>query len=157
LQSVEITLKTTDDRGLSLRATSMDTSAIIDNISRTYIDKSPIHGFGLFAETFISEKTELCLLDGQIVPWDVYKDNQDVIEWNALPGEILLLRPWRTKYSLINHSRAPNLKVLSENDGGMRLRVVAIKDIQANEELLLDYRDEPLPAGYVSGHGATYL
>ena len=61
-------------------------------------------------------------------------------------------RAVRTKYSFINHSRKPNLRIEKE---GMIL--FTIKDIYCGEELLLDYREEPLREEYINGHGKTYL
>ena len=137
----------------------------IDNISFSYIDRSPIHGFGLFADENIRKGTLLGVLDGQVMAWDHYDRIADYfqkeigqsageifMEWNALSESVLLVRPFRTKYSLINHSRRPNLE-LHRNP----LRVVTTRDISANEELLLDYRDEPLRNSYLDGHGKTFL
>lgn len=130
----------------------------LNNIDGTSIALSPTHGLGLFATAVIPQGTCLATLDGQRVPWAIYaaaKLSQDQFnEWNALPGDMLLVRAFRTKYSFINHSRTPNCAVDTEDD---RVRVVALSEILPGEELLLDYRREPLPAGYVTGHGASYL
>ena len=137
----------------------------IDNISFSCIDRSQIHGFGLFADANIRKGTLLGVLDGQVMQWDLYDRivghlqhevgeaaSELFMEWNALSETVLLVRPFRTKYSLINHSRKPNLE-LHRNP----LRVVTIRDISANEELLLDYRDEPLRDSYLGGHGKAFL
>lgn len=139
-------------------------SNIIDNITHTEIKPSTVHGFGLFATEPITEGTILGVLDGQVINWDEYdrisaalslpsqaKENI-FMEWNALAEDTLLVRPLRTKYSFINHSRTPNT-VLRRNP----LRVVALRDLEAGEELLLDYRCEPLRKEYLEGHGKTYL
>ena len=147
-------------------ATDEDFRNIIDNISFTYIAPSTIHGMGLFARCQIKKGTILGTLDGQVMSWEQYgaimedirqhitKDDVPNLffEWNAIENETLLVRPFRTKYSFINHSRTPNV-ILQR----FPLRVVALTDINANEELLLDYRMEPLNNEYLTGHGRTYL
>lgn len=137
----------------------------IDNIAFSYIDRSRIHGFGLFADTNIPQGTELGRLDGQVMAWDLYdrivarfqreitaSAGELFMEWNALSETVLLVRPFRTKYSMINHSRKPNLKLRRDP-----FRVVTLRDISRNEELLLDYRDEPLRDSYIEGHGKAFL
>lgn len=141
-----------------------DWSLVIDNILWSEIAPSPIHGFGLFAEHSIPQGAILGFLDGQLMPWDDYDKLVDArnlssvlreaffMEWNALSEELLLVRPFRTKYSFINHSRNPNLQIEK-----LPLRVTALRDIAQGEELLLDYRCEPLRKEYLEGHGSTYL
>ena len=137
----------------------------IDNILFSYIDNSNIHGFGLFASEEIVPKTILGILDGQVMQWDKYdalshylKNKMDefqnyiFMEWNALDTETLLVRPFRTKYSYINHSYEPNIKIQYNP-----IRIEAIKKIQKDEELLLNYTNEPLRSDYMEGHGKTYL
>ena len=77
-------------------------------------------------------------------------------EWNALSEKELLFRPYRTKYSFINHSRQPNV-VLKTDPASHRLYLMVCQDIPSLSELTLDYRLEPLPIEYLKGHGATYL
>ncbi len=141
-----------------------DHSLVIDNIATGIIKKSPLHGYGLFAECDLAEDQIICVLDGQVMDWDFYdelvkaRNLSEVLteaffmEWNALSPNTLLVRPFRTKYSFINHSRTPNLRI-----SGWPLRVVAARTIEAGEELLLDYRKEPLRKEYLEGHGSTFL
>ena len=136
----------------------------IDNIAGTEIRESKIHGLGLFATKHIPTGVMLCKLDGQVVEYDAYQQtkirmnlnesalNSLFMEWNALSENKLLARMFRTKYSYINHSRLPNLKLI-----GSPPELWSVDDIQVGAELLLNYRDEQLPKNYVSGHGATYL
>ena len=126
---------------------------ILNNIPKTTIRESTIHGFGLFANDGFSNAQEICQLDGQKIAWSTYAKKKGFSgEWNATTGDILVVRPFRTKYFYINHSRTPNLRVL-ENP----LRIVTLRKIHAGEELLLDYRNEPLPEEYMTIHGSTYL
>ncbi len=134
-------------------------NGVIDNIAVGEISSSKIHGNGLFAIKDIHVGFKLAVLDGQEVPWDIYKltpkENDDAFnEWNAITPSLLLVRTFRTKYSYINHCRSPNCKV-NAYDGNVI--VMAISNIPAGEELTLDYRMEPLPHEYLMGHGASYL
>lgn len=131
------------------------------------IRNSPVHGFGLFALRKWSAGDVPCArLDGQVLSHDEYEQLQVRIapalgrmrnfffmEWNALPDNMLLARPFRTTYSYINHSPDPNLKV-SFNDG---LSLIALRDIHQDEEFTLDYRLEPLPRGYFETPYSGYL
>jgi SET domain-containing protein len=138
---------------------------LVDNISFSYLKQSELHGVGSFASQNIAKDTTLGILDGQVMPWEKYNSLEDSLkeqfgayknyifmEWNAIDEETLLVRPFRTKYSYINHSRTPNLALKYHP-----LRVVAIKDILKDEEFTLDYRQEKLNEKYLSGHGSTYL
>jgi hypothetical protein len=128
-------------------------SAVINNIANTNITHSTIHGHGLFSTKSFETGQELCLLDGQKIPWSIYSKKEGFSgEWNATTGDILVVRPFRTRYYYINHSRSPNLRVV-ENP----LRIMTLRNIKAGEELLLDYRAEPLPDEYLKMHGSTYL
>lgn len=128
---------------------------IINNIPGTTIGVSQVHGFGLFAGYEVSKGSLLAILDGQIIPWWLHEEKELTEEWNALPGGRILVRPYRTKYYYVNHSREPNLIVEWGADGEVSL--VAFQRIMVGEEFLLDYRKEPLPETYLKGHGATYL
>lgn len=137
----------------------------IDNIRDSIIKHSPIHAHGLFTTQTISRNSILGLLDGQVIDWEHYdklhffhlnhllEEIKDVfVEWNAIDEKTLLVRPFRTKYGYINHSRTPNCAIKHNP-----LRIVAIKEIGINKEITLDYRNEPLRKSYLEGHGKTYL
>lgn len=128
---------------------------VVDNIKSTYIADSQVHGYGLFCENKIPTGNILVCLDGQIIPWDLHEKLNLTSEWNALPDNRLLVRPYKTKYYFINHSRTPNVEVVRKDDE--QLQVMALRDLVAGEELTLDYRKEPLSEAYKNGHGATYL
>ena len=134
---------------------------VVDNIGNSEIRQSTIHGYGLFATQCVAEGDELAVLDGQVVTWasfDAFRqaklygqDGDDLcMEWNALSVDVLLVRPFRTKYSFINHSRTPSLRL--EN---RPLRLIAVRAITAGEEFTLDYRCEPLKDSYLQE--AKYL
>jgi SET domain-containing protein len=135
-----------------------------DNIKNTEILPSQIHGHGLFATKDILSGELLSKLDGQIVDYATFEkmkaeldldekaESALFMEWNGLPDDMLLVRMFRTKYSYINHSVTPNCKLL-----GSPPQVWSCCAIIKGEELTLDYRDEPLPGAYLTGHGASYL
>ena len=137
---------------------------VIDNIPSGLIAPSPIHNNGLFAARAIAKGEILGVLDGQVMNWDAYdqlvahldetheRAAELFLEWNCLSPDTLLVRPLRTKYSFINHSRVPNLELVP-----FPLRIVAKKEISAGEEFVLDYRKEPLRQEYLENHGRTYL
>lgn len=143
-----------------------DQQYVLDNVSFSYIKPSEIHGRGLFASQDLPEGMILGMLDGQVIPWDRYDELRAYVkehepdpviqflffEWNCLSETTLLVRPFRTKYSFINHSRTPNLTLVREP-----LRIVTLRPVKKDEEFLLDYREEPLRREYLEGHGSTYL
>jgi hypothetical protein len=127
---------------------------VVDNIVATEIRKSPIHGYGLFAQRRIARGSLLCTLDGQVVSWASFErmcaahpfehyDPYLLLEWNALEEDVLLVRPFRTKYSWINHSRSPNV-VLRKYP----VSLIALRAIESGEELRERRRtDGGLPDG----------
>lgn len=128
---------------------------VVDNIDGSDIRPSAIHGHGLFATREVAGGAVLAELDGQHVAQASFEafrraqpyggDSEDLcMEWNALSVDELLLRPFRTKYGFINHSRTPNLELAHGP-----LRLVAARRIAAGEEFTLDYRREPLPDSYL--------
>jgi uncharacterized protein len=123
---------------------------IIDNILFSEIKPSIIHGKGLFSQRFITKNSILGILDGQYLSYSPFF--LKAFEWNAIEENLLLIRPFRTKYGFINHNRAPNL-ILKQNP----LVIIALRDIQENEEMTLDYRKEPLPKSYIQGYGVNFL
>ncbi|MHB1665999.1 SET domain-containing protein-lysine N-methyltransferase [Thiomonas sp.] len=141
----------------------------LDLFPGTEIRNSGIHGFGLFATREVEAGRRLALLDGQVIRYDTYERlrawmapglgrlrTHFFMEWNALDQEHLLVRPFRTTYSFINHSDHPNLE-LRRTAGQPELELAAIREIQTGEEFVLDYRQESLPRGYFETPGAAYL
>ena len=137
--------------------------SVSDNIKNTYIDISPIHGFGLFAKKPIQAGAILCELDGQKMDWAHYEklrktinlgEYQDYIfmEWNALDTKTLLVRAFRTKYSYINHSKTPNVEVKYNPT-----RIEAVKDIGEHDELVIDYSKEPLNEEYKNDKEKSFI
>jgi SET domain-containing protein len=137
----------------------------LDNIDSTKINQSGIHGFGLFATSIIEASTVLCVLDGQVVEHKHYAEVEALVspfiskyrkfffmECNYLEDDRLLIRNIRTKYSYINHSRTPNTKLILDP-----MRVVAMERIKPDEELTIDYRQEPLTEAYLQRPDKKFL
>ena len=136
---------------------------VIDNINFTYISESKIHGFGLFANKNLDSGTILCFLDGQVMSWDHYDEiaksinlgkyqNYIFMEWNALSNKTLLVRAFRTKYSYINHSSVPNVEIKYNP-----IRIETIKQINKNDEIVIDYNKEPLKKEYLDDKEKGFL
>lgn len=141
----------------------------VDNMAHTKIHDSKVHGFGLFAEIDFLKGHLFTKLDGQLMTKNSYEhrlkffemklknlQNQFFMEWNIFgKTDLLLVRPFRTKYSYINH-HTQNANVHLEQDGPL-IKLLASKDIKAGEELFLDYRRESLPRSYFHTPTAYYL
>ena len=133
------------------------------------IRNSPVHGFGLFAvKNWCINNVFVENLGGQVLSHDEYELLQArlapglgrmrrffFMEWNALPGDRLLARPFRTQYSYINHSTETNVRIEPLSCGGLSL--VISRDIEPEGEFFLDYRLEPLPRGYFESPYSGYL
>ena len=130
----------------------LDLMEVIDNLKFSTIKASKIHGLGLFATRSIAKDTMLGTLDGQVIPEVLNNKLALAFEWNALEEDTLLVRPYRTKYSYINHQRTPNLILV-----GYPIVVTALQDIPKGTELTLDYRKEKLSTNYIETKGKYYL
>jgi uncharacterized protein len=90
----------------------------------TYVAESGIHGKGLFAAEFIEKDTIIGYLDGE----HTQEDGMYVL-W--LNGETGFEVSCKLKY--INHSDQPNACYYDDKS------VVALRDIQPNEEITHNY------------------
>ena len=130
---------------------------VMNNIVGTEIKESLIHGFGLFATKELRVNNTLCKLSGQRLSPKEYQElidgnlentsNREAMAYNflmecnyATNRVDLIVRALRTKYSYINHSTEPN--VFFDLDCQ---EVYPLRNILPGEELLIDYRNEPLP------------
>jgi len=122
-----------------------------DNAPNTYVKKSLIEGFGLYAsKDFV--KNEL------IIDYGLFPENWFNMRYSDLSEE-QIRKNWYvmvdtencitsnkySKFSYINHSRNPNCFW----DVDKRV-IVADRDIKKDEELFIDYRLEPKPNGVKS-------
>ncbi|MFA7386372.1 MAG: SET domain-containing protein [Thiohalobacteraceae bacterium] len=109
----------------------------------TYLDKSAIHGFGVYAKVFIPKGTKAWsfhpIFDIRISPDEFAKlprSSQEEIEihmYEPEAGGNLYYETTMGKY--MNHSREPNVDFSVVYEGW------TTRDIQAGEELNCDYRN----------------
>ena len=115
---------------------------------------SPIHGTGGFAKTAIRKGTRILEYLGEKITKSeslsrCEQNNAYIFTLNDqqdLDGNV----PWNPA-RFINHSCAPNCEAEKDDD---RIWVIAIRDIQAGEEItfnygydLVDYKDSPCLCG----------
>lgn len=130
-----------------------------------------MHGFGTFTGRDLHAGEFIVELDGQIATTGEMAQilkatragmhekllNYFFLEWNFIPDfdnyNRVLLRPFRTVYSYINHSRQPNCKIIGHYP--RKMWVETITDVPAGKELFLDYREESIPRWYSSS--VSYL
>ena len=125
-------------------------SDCVETIAHTRRAPSSVQGVGLFTVRPRRAGELLCVLDGQRMHLDHFPEALD-LEWNALSERELLVRPFRTSYGYINHSAAPNLTIEAD------VRLVAARDIEAGEELTLDYFAPPVPPEFLTSEEAKSL
>ncbi len=111
------------------------------------VRQSSVHGRGLYAEQFISEGARVIEYTGEHVSWEAAPDDDSdphTFNFGLDNGEVINPEIGGNDARWINHSCNPNCEAIEEDD---RVFIYAIRDIQAGEELLYDYRleiDEPI-------------
>lgn len=117
-----------------------------DDAPFTYVKASDIEGYGLFAAHDIRKHN--LVIDYRMFPKDWFKTrfvdlSEEQIKKNwyvMLNDEECITSNKYSKFSYINHSRAPNCDwVLSCH------KIIANRDIPKDTELFIDYRVEPRP------------
>lgn len=98
---------------------------------RLYVDKSPIHGRGLFARERLSRGDYLGTYDGPRVK----RNGMHVLWVEDAPGK-WIGRDGRNMLRYLNHSSKPNV----EFDG---FDLYARRAIRPGEELMFDYGEDP--------------
>jgi SET domain-containing protein len=110
------------------------------------LERSPIHGWGVFARERIPKGTRtwqfMSGVDQVIDPAAVESAREDL---RNLLVHYTYLHPFLKRRVLcgdiakfMNHSETPNIESTNEQDGGFD---VAVRDIEAGEELTVDYRE----------------
>jgi hypothetical protein len=119
---------------------------------KVVIRGSAMHGVGLFPLFgFSKNDTVLCIDAGE--GKRELSSHEHQAEWNYREG-LYFVRPKKTPYGFINHSRVPNARSVVAVDGARAtLEVTALRDIGRNEEILIDYRAENLPFSYIRDAG----
>ncbi len=109
----------------------------------TFIEKSPIHGIGLFSKEFISKDTIIWSFNPKL---DIVISRKEMAELGVYARETFLrycYQPDQETYVLcfddarfINHSDDPNTTDDSKKEG----YVIAAKDINSGEEITSNYK-----------------
>ncbi len=111
-------------------------------VVRTFLDKSPIHGFGVFAKEAVRAGTPVWRfherLDIRFTPEEFaalpenVREELEIHMYEPESGGPFFYEATMGKY--MNHSREPNVDFADVGVG------VATRDIAAGEELTCDYR-----------------
>lgn len=102
------------------------------------IQKSPIHGKGVFANEPI-EKDHWQFIYGDLrvlVPGDPLEAHG--VEWDD-DQTFMPYAPW----FYTNHSSEPNCEVTGDPDDHIVMVITALRDISQDEEILIDYGHDP--------------
>lgn len=118
-----------------------------DNAPDTYVDISPIEGYGLYAKRKFA-KNEL------VLNYNLFKESwfettysqlsetqKDRGSYVMIDNTKCLISKKVSKFRYVNHARTPNCHWDLE-----ARKIYASKEIQQGEEILIDYRLEPKPA-----------
>jgi len=111
------------------------------------VRQSGIHGRGVYAVRSIPEDKRIIEYTGERTSWEAApEDHNDPHTFNfgLENGDVINPEIGGNDARWINHSCNPNCEAIEEDD---RIFIYAIRNIQAGEELLYDYRleiDEPI-------------
>jgi len=96
-----------------------------------YKKKSGIHGHGLFAREKISEGDYMGEYDGPMV-----SDNGSHVLWVEKYDEVWVGRDGKNLLRYLNHSGDPQAEFID-------FKLYAVRDIHPDEEITIDYGEEP--------------
>jgi hypothetical protein len=110
-----------------------------------YKASSRIHGFGAFATRRIEGNSTIAVWDG---PYSTELPADDIAKCyvQVRPHLYLVAYGGDCAESFINHSKNPNGKVVWNGDVAT---LIAIRDIERNEEVTFDYGSLPFPPEWV--------
>lgn len=126
--------------------------AFVPTVADAVVGPSQIAGRGLFTSRAHRAGELLAELDGQLVEWERFPQVLETLEWNAVTPGLLLVRPLRTSYGLINHSSDPNVVI---DPDGRHMRCG--RAMEPGEEFTLDYFAQPVPEAYLALQEAKVL
>ena len=110
------------------------------------VRQSGVHGRGVYTTQFIPKGMRIIEYTGERVSWEAAPDKaNDPHTFNVglENGDVINPEIGGNDARWINHSCNPNCEAIEEDD---RIFIYAMRNIQAGEELLYDYRmeiDEP--------------
>ena len=96
-----------------------------------YIKESEIHGTGLFARDKIKEGEYMGEYDGPVV-----SENGSHVLWVEKYEDVWVGRDGKNLLRYLNHSKKPHAEFVG-------FELYAICDIEADEEITIDYGEEP--------------
>ena len=117
----------------------------LQTIANTVVLESDIHNWGLFCTNDIPKGTLLCILRGQILTMAEYESflasgeipRVCFVEKAMLDNDRMVVMPFRTSYSFINHSQEKEM--LSFAIKNETVEVYAATDIKKGEEIVSVY------------------
>ncbi len=108
-----------------------------------YVTESEIHGAGLFTSIGISKGQKIMVIMGESISGDECEKREEdgnvYIFWN---GETYIDTAMTDKIKFINHNCKYNCDVMDRDEESLLL--IAARDIQAEEELTIDYGYEEI-------------
>ena len=111
------------------------------------VRESGVHGRGVYAAQAIPEGARIIEYTGERVSWEAAPDNPDdphTFNFGLENGDVINPEVGGNDARWVNHSCNPNCEAIEEDD---RIFIYAMRNIEAGEELLYDYRmqiDEPI-------------
>jgi len=111
------------------------------------VRESGVHGRGVYTMQFIPKSRRIIEYTGERVLWEAApddKNNPHTFNFGLENGDVINPEIGGNDARWINHSCNPNCEAIEEDD---RIFIYAMRNIQAGEELLYDYRmqiDEPI-------------
>jgi hypothetical protein len=114
---------------------------------QTEVRESGVHGRGVYAMQFIAKGRRIIEYTGERVSWERAPDDANdphTFNFGLENGDVINPEIGGNDARWINHSCNPNCEAIEEDD---RIFIYAMRNIEAGEELLYDYRmeiDEPI-------------
>ena len=105
-----------------------------EGIILTYVEKSKIHGHGLFAKHKMKKGYNFHIILNRVTDEEYNKTGYKEAEMFLADEYTWDLR--NSEYRFLNHSDEPNLDWYED---GERIRIEVLKDVEENEELTIDY------------------
>jgi uncharacterized protein len=111
------------------------------------VRQSGVHGRGVYTNQFIPKGRRIIEYTGERVSWEAAPDDKNdphTFNFGLDNGDVINPEIGGNDARWINHSCNPNCEAIEEDD---RIFIYAMRNIQAGEELLYDYRmeiDEPI-------------